>query len=181
MTANRPAQPAVVAAARALADRRDVDAATLAGETVRCAGGLDLGAKRGAALREATELVGVYLAALAPPAPWRPADDAVAEALAEAHLLWRGPDGQVLADILDCGGAGKALWTARTRGVPRRLVAAGAAVCGPRFAAVRLLALSAPARSLALSPSDTAPRPLPATRWWFASPAGVDAGAEVAS
>ena len=65
-----------------------------------------------------------------------------------------------------------AVWTARTRGHPRRLHRDLTNRHSDRFAGLRICVPAAPGNSLLVTSPTSPPVPLTGTRWWFTPPVG---------
>lgn len=148
-------------------DERDIAPEVLWERVAFMAAGRNLGPRRRDALQRATETAAVYLFVFLPPDNWT-ADEEVDE----ADLTWRSNDGDVMCDvIIPVGGSEHRVWTKRTRGRPRRLVATGRQQHGAAFRGVRMIAPLYPARSLLVTDRAMAePALLASTDLWFAAP-----------
>lgn len=124
----------------------------------------ELGDKRRSRLIEAAACAGSYLRFLQPPSGFRRIG-----ALEEAPLVWSDGN-EVFADVLHVRRRGAAIWTARTSGMPRRILVSGRERHGPQFVGVRVAVVAAPATSLLVTDPTGPPVPLASSPLWFHSP-----------
>lgn len=147
-------------------NRHDIAPEVVWERVASIAAGRDLGTRRRDALQRSTETVAVYLSVFLPPDNW-----SVADQVDEADLTWRSDLGEVLCDVIvPASGHEHLVWTKRTRGRPRRVVATGRECHGGAFTGVRMIVPLHPSRSLLVTDAAmTEPVPLATTACWFAA------------